>query len=92
MGSSRPEQAGVLQSDLAAAGLTVAREQGDGILRSISRTVMFPITDLRKRVVGFGGRILGEGTPKYLNSPDTPLFKKGQTLYALDLARKRSPG
>jgi DNA primase len=49
---------------------------------------MFPITDLRKRVVGFGGRILGEGTPKYLNSPDTPLFKKGQTLYALDLARE----
>jgi DNA primase len=43
---------------------------------------------LRKRVVGFGGRILGEGTPKYLNSPDTPLFKKGQTLYALDLARE----
>ena len=48
----------------------------------------FTITDLRKRVVGFGGRVLGDGTPKYLNSPDTPLFKKGQTLFALDLARE----
>lgn len=49
---------------------------------------MFTITDLRKRVVGFGGRVLGEGMPKYLNSPDTPLFKKGQTLFALDQARE----
>jgi DNA primase len=49
---------------------------------------MFTITDLRKRVVGFGGRVLAEGTPKYLNSPDTLLFKKGQTLFALDAARE----
>ena len=38
-------------------------------------------------VGGFGGRVLGEGTPKYLNSPDTPLFKKSQTLFAFDHAR-----
>ena len=49
---------------------------------------MFPIMDLRKRVVAFGGRILGEGMPKYLNSPETPLFKKGQTLFALEAARE----
>jgi DNA primase len=49
---------------------------------------MFTITDLHRRVVGFGGRVLGDGTPKYLNSPDTPLFKKGQTLFALDRARE----
>jgi DNA primase len=79
---------GFAQSDLAAAGLTVAREHGSGAYDRFRARVMFPITDLRKRVVGFGGRILGEGTPKYLNSPDTPLFKKGQTLYALDLARE----
>jgi DNA primase len=48
--------------------------------------VIFPITDLRRRVVGFGGRVVGPGEPKYLNSRDTPLFKKGQTLYALDIA------
>jgi DNA primase len=73
---------------LAAAGLTVAREHASRSYDRFRARVMFPITDLRKRVVGFGGRILGEGTPKYLNSPDTPLFKKGQTLYALDLARE----
>lgn len=79
---------GFAQNDLAAAGLTIAREHAAGAYDRFRSRVMFPITDLRKRVVGFGGRILGEGTPKYLNSPDTPLFKKGQTLYALDLARE----
>ena len=49
--------------------------------------VMFPIFDLRGRPVAFGGRIMGEGEPKYLNSPDTPLFHKGQILYGLALAR-----
>ncbi|MEO5612479.1 MAG: DNA primase [Sphingomicrobium sp.] len=48
--------------------------------------LMFPIRDQRGRVIAFGGRILGEGEPKYLNSPDTPLFDKGRTLYNLDLA------
>ena len=47
---------------------------------------MIPIRDPRGRVIGFGGRILGEGEPKYLNSPDTPLFDKGRTLYNLDRA------
>ncbi len=49
--------------------------------------VMFPIFDLRGRPVAFGGRVMGEGEPKYLNSPDTPLFHKGQILYGLALAR-----
>lgn len=80
---------GFTAAELAMAGLTVAREQGaTGFYDRFRGRVMFPITDLRKRVVGFGGRILGEGTPKYLNSPDTLLFKKGHTLYALDLARE----
>ncbi len=80
---------GFTAAELAVAGLTVAREQGaTGFYDRFRGRVMFPITDLRKRVVGFGGRILGEGTPKYLNSPDTLLFKKGHTLYALDLARE----
>jgi DNA primase len=79
---------GVQQTDLAAAGLIVAREGGSGFYDRFRGRVMFTITDLRKRVVGFGGRVLGDGTPKYLNSPDTPLFKKGQTLFALDLARE----
>jgi DNA primase len=52
------------------------------------RRVMFPIVDLRARVIGFGGRSLGTDPPKYLNSPETPLFKKGHTLFALNLARE----
>ena len=85
-------QQGFTAGDLASAGLTVAREQaGKGATGYYDRfraRVMFPIVDLRKRVVGFGGRTLGDGTPKYLNSPDTPLFKKGQTLFAFDQARE----
>ncbi|MGE3332955.1 MAG: DNA primase [Rhodospirillaceae bacterium] len=49
--------------------------------------VMFPILDMRGRPVAFGGRVMGEGEPKYLNSPDTPLFHKGQMLYNFALAR-----
>ncbi|HEY5626514.1 MAG TPA: DNA primase, partial [Nitrospira sp.] len=79
---------GFAQSDLASAGLIIARDTGSGFYDRFRARVMFTITDLRKRAVGFGGRVLGEGTPKYLNSPDTPLFKKGHTLFALDVARE----
>ena len=79
---------GFSQSDLASAGLIIARDNGSGFYDRFRDRVMFTITDLRKRIVGFGGRVLGEGTPKYLNSPDTALFKKGQTLFALDVARE----
>jgi DNA primase len=50
--------------------------------------VMFPIRDRRGRVISFGGRILGDGQPKYVNGPETALFAKRRTLYALDLARE----
>ncbi len=49
--------------------------------------VMFPICDVQDRIIGFGGRVLDDSTPKYLNSPETPLFSKGRNLYALDRAR-----
>ncbi len=52
--------------------------------------LMIPIQDARGRVIAFGGRILGQGEPKYLNSPDTPLFDKGRTLYNLHRAAKAS--
>ena len=48
---------------------------------------MFPITDRRGRVIAFGGRILDQGEPKYLNSPETPLFHKGRVLYGLAQAQ-----
>jgi len=49
--------------------------------------LIFPITDIRERVIGFGGRALGERGPKYLNSPETELFRKGETLFGLSQAR-----
>ena len=52
--------------------------------------LMIPIRDARGRVIGFGGRILGQGEPKYLNSPETPLFDKGRTLYNIDRASPAS--
>ncbi len=49
--------------------------------------VMFPITDVNNRVIGFGGRVMGDGKPKYLNSPETAVFDKGRNLYGLNFAR-----
>ena len=79
---------GFTPQELASAGLVIPRDSGTGFYDRFRGRVMLTITDLRKRVVGFGGRVLGDGMPKYLNSPDTPLFKKGQTLFALDVARE----
>ncbi len=49
--------------------------------------VIFPIQDINHRVIGFGGRVMGDGTPKYLNSPETPVFDKSRNLYGLNFAR-----
>ena len=49
--------------------------------------VMFPIQDINHRVIGFGGRVMGDGKPKYLNSPETPVFDKSRNLYGLNIAR-----
>jgi DNA primase len=67
-------------------GLLVKRDDGQLAPRFRGRLV-FPIADARGRVVGFGGRIIGEGEPKYLNSPETPVFHKGSLLYGLHRAR-----
>ena len=64
------------------AGLVIRRDSGGRYDRFRDR-VTFPIRDRRGRVVGFGGRIIGEGEPKYLNSPDGPAFHKGRELYGL---------
>ncbi|NTV53129.1 MAG: DNA primase, partial [Candidatus Firestonebacteria bacterium] len=70
------------------AGLIVPRKEGGGFYDRFRQRLMFPIRDLQGRVVAFGGRVLDAGEPKYLNSPETPLFKKGELLYGLDLARE----
>ncbi len=79
--------------DLAEAGLVVDNDAGKRYDRFRDR-IMFPITDAQGRVIGFGGRVLDGGEPKYLNSPETPLFEKGREVYGLFQARQaiRSAG
>ncbi len=69
------------------AGLTVERE-GGGFYDRFRDRIMFPIRDRRGRCIAFGGRVLDQGEPKYLNSPETPIFHKRRELYGLDLALK----
>ena len=72
------------QRELLAVGLTIERERnGDGYYDRFRDRLMFPIRDTRGRVIAFGGRVLGSGEPKYLNSPETELFHKGKELYGL---------
>ena len=83
--------AGYEKSELIDAGLAVSGKQGKVYDRFRGR-VMFPIIDLRGDVIGFGGRVLEDGTPKYLNSPDTMVFNKSQNLFALNLAKNTKMG
>ncbi len=68
-------------------GLLIEKDQGGHYDRFRNR-IIFPIHDSRGRIIGFGGRVLGDEKPKYLNSPESPLFHKGQELYGLYHARK----
>ena len=72
---------------LLAAGLVIRKDSGSHYDRFRNR-IMFPIRDGRGRSIGFGGRVLGDGEPKYLNSPETVLFHKGRELYGLFEARQ----
>jgi DNA primase len=84
--SSAMAELGIEPPILLETGLLARRD--DGTIRPRFRhRLLFPIHDLRGRVVGFGGRLLGEGEPKYLNSPETPLFHKGRLLYNLHQAK-----
>lgn len=76
-------------SKLLAAGLLIKNEQGRLYDRFRGR-LMFPIRDRRGRVIGFGGRVLNDSTPKYLNSPETEVFHKGQELYGFYEARQHT--
>ena len=71
---------------LVEAGLLIAPDDQRETYDRFRGRLMLPIRDIRGRVIAFGGRILGAGEPKYLNSPDTPLFDKGRTLYNIDKA------
>ncbi|GMR05760.1 MAG: DNA primase [Gammaproteobacteria bacterium] len=72
----------ISRKDLATAGLTSSNDQGR-VYDKFRDRIIFPIHDQRGRVIAFGGRILGDGEPKYLNSPESPVFHKGKELYGL---------
>ncbi|MFN5801582.1 MAG: DNA primase, partial [Burkholderiales bacterium] len=77
---SRPE--------LQVAGLVINKEQGDKRYDRFRDRIMFPIRNVRGEVIAFGGRVIDQGEPKYLNSPETPVFSKGSELYGLFEARQ----
>ena len=76
---STPER----KNQLATLGLLIKRDDDSGFYDRFRDRVMFPIRDRRGRVIGFGGRVLGNEQPKYLNSPESPVFHKGHELYGL---------
>jgi DNA primase len=80
------QELGLEEKVLLEAGLSAQRDDGKVIPRFRSR-LLFPIHDLRGRAAGFGGRLLVPGEPKYLNSPETPIFHKGKQLYNLHRAK-----
>jgi DNA primase len=76
------------QKRLLEGGMFIEREGNRNLYDRFRHRIMFPIRDTRGRVIGFGGRVLGDDKPKYLNSPETPVFHKGQELYGLHEARQ----
>lgn len=77
---------GYTDGQLKDSGLVKIEERG--VYDKFWNRVMFPIMDVNNRVIGFGGRVMGDGTPKYLNSPETPIFDKSRNLYGLNIARR----
>ncbi len=75
------------KKNLLAAGLITQRQEG-GFYDRFRDRIIFPIYDYRGRITGFGGRVIAQGEPKYLNSPETPVFQKGHELYGLYQALK----
>jgi DNA primase len=76
-----------LKQQLFETGMLIKKDDG-GFYDRFRERIMFPIHDRRGRIIGFGGRIIDKGEPKYLNSPETPIFQKGHELYGLHQALK----
>lgn len=83
---------GYEKQDLLDAGLAVKSQNKGSIYDRFRNRVMFPIIDVRGNIIGFGGRVLGDGEPKYLNSPETVVFNKRKNLFALNIAKKSKQG
>ena len=82
---------GYTDYELFDAGL-IKKGRNGGWYDTFRDRLVFPVIDVRGNVIGFSGRILGENGPKYLNSPETPVFNKGRNLFALNLAKKSKSG
>lgn len=85
------EHKGYSDEMIAKAGLAT-RDEVHGTHDKFWNRVMFPIQDVNHRVIGFGGRVMGDGEPKYLNSPETPIFDKSRNLFGLNFARSSKKG
>ena len=86
-------QKGYTKKELLDGGLVKMSKRSTGSVYDTFRNrLMFPVIDVRGNIVGFSGRILGDGEPKYLNSPDTPVFDKSRNLFALNIAKKSKSG
>ena len=81
-------QKGYTDQELMDAGLASSRRDGKGVVDKFRNRLMFPIIDVRGNVIGFGGRVMDDSKPKYLNSPETMIFNKRKNLFALNLAKK----
>lgn len=82
---------GYTEEELLEAGLAVKSAKG-AVYDRFRNRLMFPIIDVRGNVIGFGGRVMDDSTPKYLNSPETLIFNKRKNLFALNLAKKSKQG
>ncbi len=82
---------GFSDQELLDAGLS-KRGKGGGLYDVFRNRLVFPVIDVRGSVIGFSGRIIGDGEPKYLNTPDTPVFSKSRNLFALNLAKRTKRG
>lgn len=82
---------GYADEDILLSGVA-AFDEKRGLHDKFWNRVMYPIMDVTNRVIGFGGRVMGDGKPKYLNSPETPIFDKSHNLYGLNLAKRSRCG
>ena len=82
---------GYTREEMLEAGLSVTGKNG-GMYDRFRNRLMFPIIDIRGNIIGFGGRVMDDSTPKYLNSPETLIFNKRKNLFALNIARKSKQG
>ena len=97
LGFARPEWDGLLRhlkhkdhstGLMEKAGLIVKRSEGEGYYDRFRGRIIFPIRDISGQVIAFGGRVMDDSLPKYLNSPETPLYSKSNVLYCLDRAKE----